>query len=44
MRLVNALKQEYDVETDWDGELYCGITLKWNYKENIWTPKCQDTQ
>ena len=31
--LINALKEKYDVEVDWNGELYCGITLKWNYNE-----------
>ena len=29
--LLAALKDFYEVEIDWDGELYCGITLKWNY-------------
>ena len=33
MHLINALKQEYDAKADWKGELYCGITLKWNYEE-----------
>ena len=31
--LLNVLKKHYDMETDWDGSLYCGITLKWNYKD-----------
>ena len=29
--LIRALHQHYDVEEDWDGSLYCGISLKWNY-------------
>ena len=29
--LIAALRQNYEVEEDWDGSLYCGITLKWNY-------------
>ena len=33
MHLIDALKQEYNVEVDWKGELYCGITLAWNYNE-----------
>ena len=33
MHLINALKEDYEIETDWNGELYCGITLKWNYNE-----------
>ena len=33
MHLINALKEDYEIETDWNGELYCGITLKWNYDE-----------
>ena len=31
--LVSCLKKDYKVSTDWDGALYCVITLKWNYKE-----------
>ena len=31
--LMGILKQHYDTEKDWKGELYCGITLKWNYAE-----------
>ena len=29
--LISTLRQHYDVEEDWDGTLYCGITLNWNY-------------
>jgi hypothetical protein len=32
--LVAALTKEYDaISTDWTGELFCGINLKWNYTE-----------
>ncbi len=29
--LIRALNLHYEVEEDWDGTLYCGITLKWDY-------------
>ena len=28
--LIISLEDLYKVTTDWDGELYIGITLKWN--------------
>ena len=31
--LLNALKQYYKLSVDWNGENYCGLTIKWNYKE-----------
>jgi len=31
--LIKALRQHYEVEEDWDGKLYCGITLKWDYEK-----------
>ena len=31
MHLINALKENYEIDVDWNGELYCGIKLKWNY-------------
>ena len=30
---LNILKKNYDMETDWTGSLYVGITLNWNYQE-----------
>jgi hypothetical protein len=30
--LLNALKQHYEVTEDWEGKLYCGILLKWDYE------------
>jgi len=29
--LIDALNQHYKLEIDWDGKLYCGISLKWDY-------------
>ena len=31
--LINALRKFYDISIDRDGINYCGLTLKWNYKE-----------
>ena len=31
--LIAALTTHYEVEEDWEGALYCGITLTWNYTE-----------
>ena len=34
--LLGILEKEFTaVSTDWDGGLYCDITLEWNYEE-IW--------
>jgi endonuclease I len=30
--LVAALKDNYQISEDWEGKLYCGITLEWDYK------------
>lgn len=29
--LYQTLQQYYETSCDWNGELYCGITLKWDY-------------
>ncbi len=29
--LLNTLQEHYKISTDWEGSLYCGITLKWDY-------------
>ena len=29
--LLNALKKDYEISEDWEGKLYCGIELNWNY-------------
>jgi hypothetical protein len=31
--LIICLKEHYDLTQDWNGDLYCGIKLKWNYEE-----------
>jgi hypothetical protein len=30
--LLNTLKKYYEVTEDWEGNLYCGISLNWDYK------------
>jgi hypothetical protein len=32
LHLIAALKQHYEITVDWDGKLFCGISLKWDYK------------
>jgi len=32
MHLINTLKEHYEVEEDWEGQRYLGITLDWDYK------------
>jgi hypothetical protein len=29
--LIKCLKEKYKLTEDWTGNLYCGITLDWNY-------------
>ena len=31
--LISVLRDNYSVEVDWDGALYCGITLDWHYND-----------
>ena len=32
--LIHAIKAAgYEVTVDWEGELYCGISLKWNFEK-----------
>jgi len=31
--LIVVLEDHYDIEIDWRGDLYSGITLDWNYKQ-----------
>ena len=35
--LMGILKQHCNTEEDWNRELYCGIVLKWNYREGYVT-------
>jgi hypothetical protein len=30
--LRNALLRSYEFKTDWEGRVYSGMTLKWDYK------------
>jgi hypothetical protein len=30
--LISVLQQDYEVDTDWDGTQYLGLTLDWDYK------------
>jgi hypothetical protein len=30
--LIDCLKTDYELTEDWDGDLYCGIKLKWDYE------------
>ena len=29
--LIDTIRSQYTMTTDWSGELYCGLTLKWDY-------------
>ncbi|KAL7483282.1 hypothetical protein ACHAW6_008931 [Cyclotella cf. meneghiniana] len=31
--LKQALEKLYEVSVDWKGELFCGVNLKWDYKQ-----------
>ena len=31
--LISVLKKHYKLAEDWDGGLYCGIKLEWNYQQ-----------
>jgi hypothetical protein len=31
--LIKTLRQHYKLSEDWEGTLYCGITLEWDYQE-----------
>eukprot|EP00804_Cyclotella_cryptica_P011147 CCRYP_020833-RA/>CCRYP_020833-RA protein AED:0.43 eAED:0.43 QI:0/0/0/1/0/0/2/0/225 len=31
--LIDTLKKNYKLAEDWSGDLYCGITLDWDYKK-----------
>jgi hypothetical protein len=30
-----AIEQHYEYTKDWQGQLYCGITIKWNYAQGV---------
>jgi hypothetical protein len=31
--LIDAIENYYPISTDWDGNLYCGITLAWDHRK-----------
>ncbi|KAL7530049.1 hypothetical protein ACHAXR_003282 [Thalassiosira sp. AJA248-18] len=31
--LIDVLEKYYEMEVDWGGTLYCGVTLDWHYDE-----------
>ena len=33
MHLISELRKLYKIETDWSGETYAGVHLKWNYQQ-----------
>jgi hypothetical protein len=35
--LIAALQEKYKISIDWEGRLFCGITLTWDYKNGIVT-------
>ena len=37
---INVLKETYEINVDWKGELYCGISLRWNYNERYVDSRC----
>ena len=34
IHLITALRKHYELKIDWEGKLYCGITLTWNYDKH----------
>ena len=39
---MNSVKLQYQCTVDWNGSLYCGLNLKWNYKEDLINVKIKD--
>ena len=33
--LLSVLREHYEIDVDWTGSLYCGITLDWHYATNV---------
>jgi hypothetical protein len=31
--LIDALQADYELTIDWEGTLYCGLTIDWHYAE-----------
>ena len=32
LHFINAVRDKYNVEVNWEGNKLCGINLHWNYK------------
>jgi hypothetical protein len=41
--LMECIKKNYTISSDWKGSAYCGLTLDWETKTAQWTYLCQDT-
>ena len=41
--LIRVLKEHYRMSIDWDGALYCGIQLDWDYDNRTLTFQCPTT-
>ena len=37
LHVLDALKSKYTISTDWEGKIYCVMTLDWNYKQQTVT-------
>jgi hypothetical protein len=35
LHLIAALKTHYEITVDWDGKLFCGISLDWDYTKRM---------
>ena len=40
---VKVLKQYYKIVIDWEGNIYSGLTLDWDYNKNKWKSQYQRT-
>eukprot|EP00804_Cyclotella_cryptica_P007704 CCRYP_001322-RA/>CCRYP_001322-RA protein AED:0.33 eAED:0.33 QI:0/0/0/1/0/0/2/0/410 len=41
--LIQVLRENYTLSIDWDGALYCGIHIDWDYNNQRWTFPCRGT-
>lgn len=35
MHLVKSLEKHYELKTDWEAKIFCGVHLKWDYMNRI---------
>ena len=33
--LINAMKDHYKVTIDWEGKIYCGLNIDWNFNKGL---------